>query len=104
MKYLRVSVSVNALGVESGWGDKMPLSDLEDGSTIRIDAMLPSQYGPYVAPIYAKMNDDKTAVEVTSEKYGNDTLPLNDKYHSWKSPEIGLSYATCQISVFLSTF
>lgn len=104
MEFLRVSVSINALGVESGWGDKIPLSDLEDGRIIRIDALLPPQYDPYVAPIYAKLNDDKTAVEVTSEKYGNNVLPLNNKYRSWNSPEIGLSYATCRISVFLSTF
>lgn len=99
MKHLNMSLDINAMGCSSGAGYSIPVSDFENGKTIPVTTLLPDLYADYVAPIFARLNDDKTAIEIISEKYGNGLLPLNNRFARWDSPEIGLSYACCKISI-----
>lgn len=70
---------------------------MEDGSRYCVTAKFPDLYAEYIKPIFAKLNDDHTAVEIISD-YGNGEIPL-DGSGRWESPTIGLSYASCDITI-----
>jgi hypothetical protein len=64
---------------------------------VRVDYILPSQYREYVGRIHVKTSADGQQVEVSS-KYGSRKYPINQK-DTWESGPIGLSYASCEISI-----
>lgn len=93
---LHVSLYVNALGCESGNAWYVSPEQLEKG--IYVNSLLPDYYTEYVKAIYVKIVDDGNAVEVTSD-YGSAKYSV-DEEHRWTSPQIGLSYATCDITLY----
>ncbi len=98
MKYLKICVEINAYGAVSAKVYDLPVTDFYDGRTVAVAALFPPHIIDYVAPIFAKLSDDGAAIDIISEKYGNGRLPLNGEYGRWYSPEIGLSYAKCEVS------
>lgn len=101
MKYLKVDMDTNALGNYRKNIYHLPVSDFESGRTVPITTLLPAAYLDYVATILARISEDKTAIEIISSEYGCGSLPLDGTPAQWDSPEIGLSYATCRISIMI---
>lgn len=97
MKQLYVCVETNAMGSVSAMVRYLPLTDFADGREVPVSALLPDHYADYVKPVYARLSDDGTAIDIRSEKYGSGRLPLDNPYARWESPEIGLSYAVCTL-------
>lgn len=64
---------------------------------VYVDRRLPSQYREYVKSIYVKISDDGEHVEVESQ-YGSAKFPI-DRENRWCSGSIGLSYASCEVSI-----
>lgn len=99
MKYLNIDIDVNALGCGSHYQYKIPVSDLKAEDDYPITVLFPDQFFPYMSPIFARLSDDKTSVVISSKEYPGGLLPLDDEKACWYSPQIGLSYASCVVSV-----
>lgn len=99
MKYLNIGIDVNALGSGSHYHYRIPLSDFETGETIPVTVLFPDQFFPYMSSIFARLSDDRTAIEISSREYPGGLLPLDDEKVCWNSPVIGLSYASCVVSI-----
>lgn len=108
VKSINISVSVNALGRESGFGRMIPIEDFPVGEPVRINPWLPDHYQKYVKPIDLIRTEDELKVETSYklEKYDCDSktwiaataidlVPRAIIQTDW----IGLSYASCQISI-----
>ena len=77
--------------------DRYYASPDEVQTGVRIDWMLSDEYRKYVKDIYVKACNDGKHVEVKSI-YGSAKFPI-DKESVWRSGTIGLSYASCEVSI-----
>lgn len=94
---VRVSINTNALGVCGGTGFIIPIEEFELGKPLRINPWFPPLYSQYIRPIDLTLTDDGLWME---SPYRNASIPLRPN-HYLNIDGVGLSYATCDISISL---
>lgn len=95
-KVIRISINTNALGICGGTGFTIPAEEFTHEEPVRINGWFPVEYQKYVKPIDITLSDGKMIME---SPYKNASIPLNSK-GCLSINGIGLSYATCDISIY----
>lgn len=95
-KAIGISINTNALGICGGTGFSIPAGEFDEGRPVRLNDWLPAEYRQYVKPIDITLADGKMTVE---SPYKNVSIPLGKNGHV-SIDGIGLSYATCEISIY----
>lgn len=93
---INISINVDALGHESGWGKCIPMDEFPEGEWVRINRCLPDQYQQYVKPIGLMVSGNMLYIESEYVTGTKEMIPWLTLFNTGK---IGLSYATCDISI-----
>ena len=99
---LRISCSTQADQYSSGTGAYVEASEFKTTPRINIAACLPAHYYEYIGPIWAEVTPDGRGITVTS-RGRTATISYPDS-PNFNVGEFGLSYATCDVSVFISSY
>lgn len=96
----RISVNVRAGYSNSGTGVLIPPEMITPDKPLNVVTLLPPAYLPYINAIMIHRVENGIAIE---SSYGNKILEYgtSDQY---EVNDIGLSYATCDLSLFFSTW
>ncbi len=99
---LRISCSTQAGQYSSGTGAYVDTSEFRISPRINIAALLPSHYYEYIGPIWAEITPDGRGVTVSSR--GRTVTISYPDSPNFDAGVFGLSYATCDVSVFISSY
>ena len=99
---LRISCSTQAGQYSSGTGAYVEASEFMTTPCINIAALLPPHYYEYIGPIWAEITSDGRGITVTSRgRSATISYPASPNFNAG---EYGLSYATCEVSIFLASY
>ena len=99
---LRISCSTQAGQYSSGTGAYIETSEFKTTPRINIAALLPPHYYEYIGPIWAEITSDGRGITVMSR--GRTAIISYPDSPNFNAGEFGLSYATCEVSIFLASY
>lgn len=97
---LSISCSVRAGAYESGDGASVNMAEFKDVARIDLAALLSRIYYEYIGPIFATVDPEGRTVTIESKR-GTAAMTYPGKT-KLDLGTFGLSYATCDITVYLS--
>lgn len=96
---LYISVDVRADRSESGFAIRIPILDFPDGVPVRINEYFNSLYRQYLKPIDITVNQNDMSID---SAYLKGTVRFDRPLRKFTILRIGLSYASCNLSIELA--